>query len=106
MANRYNEIYIVPLSDGRLQFFAIDGKYQLWSCWKETTDPNSGWTAISEFAMPPAPKNSVIGVIQIHGERLPDGRVQIWTIDIEQNLWSCWKVTTDSQSAWTDWTLF
>lgn len=36
------------LSDGRIQLFQPMGA-ELWTCWKETADPDSGWTAWSPF---------------------------------------------------------
>lgn len=96
----FNDIFVVPLADGRLQYFAIDTSLQLWSRWKETNDPNSGWTDLTAFQMPP-----INEVVRICGSRLPDGRVQLFAIDGDRNTWSCWK-TGDANSAWTPWTAF
>jgi hypothetical protein len=40
---------IAPLPDGRLQLFAIDDSANIWSAWKTSIDPNSGWTDWSPF---------------------------------------------------------
>jgi hypothetical protein len=37
------------LSDKRMQLFATERNGNTVSCWKETTDPNSGWTPWSAF---------------------------------------------------------
>lgn len=100
MANEFNDIFVVPLAGGQLQYFAIDTNFQLWSQWKETTDPNSGWTDLTTFQMP-----STSGVLKITGAQLPDGRVQLFAIDADRNTWSCWK-TGDASSGWTDWSAF
>jgi hypothetical protein len=98
MANEYNDIFVVPLSDGRLQFFAIDTNFQIWSQWKQTTDPNSGWTQPTEFATPGN------GAVKITGAPLPDKRVQLFATDVDRVVWSCWKSSTDPNSGWTEWT--
>ena len=36
---------------------------------------------------------------------LPDGRLQLWAI-FDDELFSCWKTTTNPDSAWTDWQHF
>ena len=36
---------------------------------------------------------------------LPDGRIQLWGI-FDDKLFSCWKTTTNPDSAWTDWQPF
>ena len=36
---------------------------------------------------------------------LPDGRIQLWGI-FDDELFSCWKTTTNPDSAWTDWQHF
>jgi hypothetical protein len=100
MAAEFNDIFVVPLADGRLQYFAIDTNFQLWSQWKETTDPNSGWTSLALFQMPP-----INQVVKICGAQLPDGRVQLFAIDTDRATWSCWK-TGDASSGWSEWTAF
>ena len=94
----YNYTFVVQLGSGQLQFFAIDTNFMIWTCWKESNDPNAAWTALVEFQMP-AP-----GVINICGAQLSDGRVQLFATDIDQNLWSCW-VAPDG-SGWTPWSSF
>jgi len=100
MATEYNDISAVPLSDGRVQLFAVDTNFQLWSQWQESTNPGSGWTGWTPFAMPP-----VVGVAEITGSPLLGGGTQLWAIDTDRNTWSCWK-TGDSNSAWTSWSTF
>jgi hypothetical protein len=97
MANEFDDIFVVPLSDGRLQYFAIDTNFQLWSQWKETTDPNSPWTELTPFEMPPTK-----GVIKICGAQLPNKQVQLFVIDVDRNTWSSWS----GDSGWTPWTTF
>jgi hypothetical protein len=40
---------MAPLPDGRLQLFAIDASGDVWSAWKTSTDPDSGWTGWVPF---------------------------------------------------------
>lgn len=44
---------VAPLSDGRLQLWALDNNNAISSTWKLTTDPNSGWEPWSAFAALP-----------------------------------------------------
>jgi len=69
------------LEDGRIQVFAIDSNGNIESRWKETSDPNSGWTgwssmiyrdflpaALAEGRFVAAPEPCVVG----HGsDRIP-----------------------------------
>jgi|SRR5271157_6252969 len=93
------QISVAQSADGRLQLFAIGIQYQLWSCWKQTTDINSPWTNWSKFTMPP-----VAGIKQISLAQSADRRLQLFAIDLNNQLWCCWKQTTDINSPWTNWT--
>lgn len=95
MATEYNEIFVVPLVDGRLQYFAIDTNFQLWSCLAEP----SGWTSLTPFQMPPTG-----GVLKITGGPLSNG-TQLWVTDLDRIVWTCWK-TGDSNAAWNEWQTF
>ena len=88
------------LSDGRIQVFAIDNSGNLQSRWKETTDPNSSWTNWSNFQTPSG------GVISLGVGTLPDKRLQLFGVDSNGNPVSCWKITVESESAWTPWSGF
>jgi hypothetical protein len=37
---------------------------------------------------------------------LSDGRLQVWSIDLDRNIWSREKTATSSESDWTEWTAF
>jgi Tol biopolymer transport system component len=88
------------LSDGRTQVWLIDAD-RIMSRWKETTDPNSGWTDWSPFPSP-----SGVTPAAISGAPLEDGRVQLYLIDAGGGTWSAWKTTTSSSASWTAWTKF
>ena len=47
-----------------------------------------------------------LGVKQIAVAPLPDGRLQLWAIDTNGQLWSCWKQTTEIGALWTEWSRF
>src|SRR5436853_486920 len=93
---------VAPLSDKRLQFWAVDTAGKIWSCWKSTTDSNSAWTAWTLQWTAQAPPFTAT---QVAAAPLSDGRLQFWAVDTAGKIWSCWKSTTDSNSAWTAWTL-
>jgi hypothetical protein len=88
------------LEDGRIQVFGIQTSGQIISRWKETADPNSGWTAWTNFQTPPG------GVSSICVGFLSDKRMQLFATDAQGVTISCWKTTTDPNAAWTAWSSF
>ena len=93
-------IYAGRLSDGRIQVWATQSNGQLQSRWKETTNPDSGWTGWSAFQTPEG------GVNAMSGSQLEDGRLQIFATGPSGSRWSCWKTNTNPDSAWTKWSAF
>jgi hypothetical protein len=98
------QVAVAPLSDGRLQLWVVDANGGLWSSWKHTTDPNSGWTGWNNFLAGVGPLPA--GARDICVGPLPDGRLQVWVSDANGGLWSCWKITTDASANWTQWSDF
>ena len=88
------------LEDGRTQVFGICPNGQIVSRWKETTDPNSSWTAWSNFPTPAG------GVSSICVGFLSDKRMQLFATNAQGTTISCWKTTTDPNAAWTAWSGF
>ncbi len=88
------------LEDGRIQVFAIDGNGQIESRWKETTQPSSAWTPWSAFQTPAG------GATTLAVGYLSDKRMQLFATLKNGNTASCWKTTTDPNSAWTPWSAF
>jgi len=92
-----SKVAVGELSDGRLQVFEITADGRLRSRWKISTDPNSAWTGWVYSTDLPAPFQSIaVG-------KLPDRRLQLFAVDVNGVSWSKWKVTTDSNSTWTEW---
>lgn len=94
------QLAIGPLSDGRLQLFAISSGGSISSCWKATTDSHSAWTSGSAF--PPLPGGAAV----IAMAPLSDRRLQLFAANPAGTLYSCWKTTTDSSAHWTAWSAF
>jgi len=92
---------VARLSDGRLQVWGTDPDDNLLSRWKTTTSPDAPWTAWSAFPTPPGG-----GVLSIAGGQLEDGRIQLFAQSGDGSRWSCWKQTTNANSAWTEWSKF
>jgi hypothetical protein len=88
------------LEDGRMQLFDIQANGQIMTCWKETANPGSAWTAWANFQTPPG------GVTSICVGYLPDKRMQLFATGAQGTAFSCWKTTTDPNSAWTAWSAF
>jgi hypothetical protein len=88
------------LEDGRIQVFAIDGGGNIFSRWKASIDPNSGWTNWSAFQTP------AHGATSMAYAYLSDKRPQLFASDGLGNMFSCWKTTIDPNASWTPWTPF
>lgn len=96
------DVAAAPLSDGRLQFWAVANDGRIWSCWKSTTASNAPWTSWAAQWTPQLPGFKAVDVAVAP---LSDGRLQFWAIDNSGRVWSCWKSTTTSNAPWTPWTL-
>lgn len=88
------------LEDGRIQVFAVDNNGQLTSRWKETTNPDSAWTAWQPFQTPNG------GATSIAVGYLSDKRIQLFATDRNGNTVSCWKTTPNPDASWTPWSAF
>ena len=95
------QVAAAPLSDGRLQFWAVDTTGAIWSCWKSSTSSSAAWTAWTKTWTPSAP---TFTAKQVTAAPLSDGRLQFWAVDTTGAIWSCWKSSTSSSAAWTAWT--
>ena len=89
-----------PLSDKRLQLWAVQdttiADTNIWSCWKQSTDPNSAWTDWQVFPDPGSCHD-------LAAARLADGRLALFVIDEHDKILICYKTTTDPNSAWSGW---
>ena len=92
-----------PLSDGRLELWAVDNQGRLFTTWKVTTDPNAGWAPWADFLVevPLAAQ-----VQQVAVAPLSDGRLELWAVDSQGRLFTTWKVTTDPNADWAPWVDF
>jgi hypothetical protein len=88
------------LADGRIQVFAIQPNGQIQTRWKTSPDPNSAWTGWSNFQTPPG------RVTTISVAYLSDRRPQLFAAMTNGDIVTCWTVSTDSGSAWSDWSAF
>jgi hypothetical protein len=93
-------ITVGDLEFDRMQAFAIESDGKIISRWKETTDPNSAWTPWSSFQTPQG------GATSMAVGTLPDKRLQLFATTSNGSIVSCWKQTTDPNSAWTAWSAF
>jgi hypothetical protein len=103
----YSELFAVPLALGKIQLWVVDQSQNLLTMWKESSDPNAGWTAPNEMdPPPPEPPKFAIAARSIAG------RGQIWTIGTtggtggqEQLLFTTWKASPTENSPWLPWQL-
>lgn len=100
------QVAAAPLSDGRLQLWAVSGQGGLYSTWQLNTDPNATWAGpwhdfLREIGTLPrgAPQ-------QVAAARLSDGRLQLWAIDGDGGLYSTRKSSSDPNARWEPWSDF
>jgi hypothetical protein len=94
-------IVAARLTDQRVQVWASKDDGSAWSLWKTGLDPDSSWTPWQPFTGN-TPRTAVVGA----GE-LSNGANQIFGL-AAQPLWpqanlTRWKVSADSNAAWSDW---
>jgi hypothetical protein len=77
------------------QLWGIQQDYTLVTCFQDT--PGGGWSGWNPW--PATPENSQF--IQLAAAQQNDGRVQLWAIDTQLQLWSCWQ--TSPGGGWTAW---
>ncbi len=95
-------VFAIDLSDKRIQIWGIDDKGRIFSCWKQTTVRSSAWTPWTAFST-----TGISGTpLSMGGASLSDNRPQIFLTTAQGLVFSCWKTTTNSSSAWTAWSPF
>ena len=78
------------------RLWGITDDYGLLSCYGEL--PGGGFTGWK--AWDPTPDGS--GFSEVTAAQQNDGRVQLWALDTNQRLWSCWQ-TSPGPENWTAW---
>jgi hypothetical protein len=99
---RVRSVAAMPLSDGRIQVFAVlvggNNLNRLLTRWKAGPGVSAAWTPVSQMGF--------VGGTGIHGisaGRLSDGRVQLFATAWGGVIYTSWKVSTNSASAWQPW---
>jgi len=102
------DIELGSLSDGRLQIFLLENleggtKWDIYTAWKTTTDPNAPWTNWTSIGNPGGIPGTSYPV-EIRVASLPDGRLQIFCMmNDSHTVYTKWMTTTDPNAPWTDW---
>ena len=97
------DISVAYLPDGRMQIFICTADGNVYTMWKLTTNPNSGWSSWSSLGN----IGTGIGSVYFAGVSvgvLSDSRLQIFVMGTDGNVYSKWKLTTDPNSGWSGWT--
>src|SRR5579864_5405495 len=93
--NSHNEIAAANRSYRRLELWTAEQNGDVFSYWKQTSDPNTGWTTASPFQTPEAKAYTfTVG-------SLKDGRLHFFVVDDSLQLWSTQKQTSDANAQWT-----
>lgn len=95
---------VAPLPDGRLELWVVDAAGGVSTTWKLATNPNSGWAPWSDFLAEVG--GLPAGARDVCVAPLPDGRLELWVSDAGGGLSTCWKLTTNPNSAWSPWNDF
>lgn len=90
-----------PLSDGRLETWAVTPDGRLFSTWKVTTDSRSDWAPWFDFL---ADRGGLPAAVrQVAMAPLPDGRIESWAVTTNGGVFSTWKTSVDSNADWAPW---
>ena len=98
------QVAVAPLSDGRLELWAVDGNGGLQTTWKVDVDPNGNWAPWVDFLAEVGPLAS--GARQVAVTMLFNARSELWAVDGNGKLWVTWKVDANSNAAWSPWSDF
>ena len=97
-------VAVAPLSDGRLELWAVDSNGGLFTTWKTQVDANASWSGWSDFL---GEVGSVAaGVICVAVAPLSDGRLELWATDSNGGVFTTWKTQVDPNATWTLWSDF
>lgn len=98
------ELAVAPLSDGRLQVWAIDEAGGVLSSRKVAVDANTDWTDLSDFLPEVGPLP--MAATHIAAAALSDGRLELWVTLANGQLFTAWQIVTDADVAWSGWSDF
>jgi len=98
---RSESIAAAPLSDGRLQVWAVDSEGRIHSCWQKERGTRGEWTAWRKNW---TRRSHTFRAVCTTAAPLSDGRLRFWAIDADGAIWSCTKESADSSAKWNDWT--
>jgi hypothetical protein len=101
-------------TDGTPQLFGY-GTLDIWTCWKKNTNPaDFSWTPWTRLRPPsqnfasgsPAPSSGLrcvtTSLVDIHA----GGKMVLWALDDNGNIFVSWNTETGDPSAWSSWSLF
>jgi hypothetical protein len=83
-----------------MQIFSIGYDNNLHTMWKVSTDPDAAWSNSTSLGNAGPNFNVPLAVSVGY---LPDQRMQIFVAGWGGNVYTMWKETTDSSSAWSKW---
>ena len=98
------EIAVAPLSDGRLQIWAIGAQGGILSSRKVNAGANADWTDLDNFLIDVGPLPAAAAHVAV--APLSDGRLELWVTLADGRLFTAWQNQTDPVVAWTGWTDF
>ncbi|MBX3668688.1 MAG: hypothetical protein KF778_09835 [Rhodocyclaceae bacterium] len=98
------QVAMAPLPDGRLEGWAVTANGGLFSTWKLDTDPNADWASWSDFLSEVGPLPRAITDVAV--APLSDRRLELWASVAQGGIFTTWKLTTDPNADWADWSDF
>ena len=97
------DVAIGYLPDDRMQIFICTSDGTVYTMYKLTTDPNSAWSGWTSLGGIGTGIDSVY-FAGVSVGNLTDGRMQIFVMGDDGNVYTKWKLTTDASSGWSGWT--
>ena len=98
------QVAMAPLPDGRLEAWVVTANGGLFSTWKLDTDPNADWASWSDFLAEVGPLPRAVTDVAV--APLSDRRLELWASIAQGGIFTTWKLTTDPNADWADWSDF
>jgi hypothetical protein len=82
------------------QLWCIGQDQKLYTCWKVSAQPGAAWTGWE-----PMP-GATARMIDVAAVKTPQGELQVFAVDVNHTIWTCWKVSLQVSAAWSNWSVF
>ncbi len=95
----YERMAVAQNQDGHLEVFVVGSDGAVWHRWQ--TAPNGNWSEWAPFGQPNGVSFAVNSVPPIQVEQNADGRVEVFLLGSDDNVWHIWQ--TAQNNGWSGW---